>query len=405
MDSGAAVLLDLLRSALDVSGRPAGDAVSTDWENVLRLCWQHRVSALAYHGTSQPGSTVKLPSAVVDTLRDRAKANVLRVLELSAESEALALALAERGIPVVLLKGMHLATAVYPSRGLREMVDVDLLVHEGDVATVLAILADRGYRARKPFSLDVDMKVAHHATAVWRGRCSIETHWALADPSWHIRIPTADVWARARPLALGRAQLLCLCDEDLLVHLCYHAVAGHDFTMGLRPFVDIAVLLTRRGSALDWDLVHVIAGQTDVAHMVSLMLALTQRLFGVDLPPQALATSCPDEILDIAEGMVCRGMAPERLLVNVARAREGRTTIERLKWMASRFVQSPAVVAKHYGVSDRSPWLPLLYLKRAWYLLTRYGAIMARLPKGGDAAWYDATERAIVRNWVAGADK
>ncbi len=404
MNSGAAVLLELLRSALDVSGRHGDGAVSTGWEDFLRLCSQHRVSALAYHGASRRGSTATLPPAVVETLRDRAKANVLRVLELSAESEAVALALAERGIPVVLLKGMHLATAVYPSRGLREMVDVDLLVQKPDVAATLAILADRGYRSSKPFSLDVDMKVAHHATALRRGGCSFETHWALANPAWDIRIPTADVWARTRPLTLGRAQLLCLCDEDLLVHLCYHAVAGHDLTMGLRPFIDITVLLTRRQGALDWNLVHAIARQPYVARTVSLMLALTQRLFGVDLPSRAFATRCPDDILDIAEGMVCRGPAPERLLVNVARAREGRTTVERLKWIASRFLVSPAVLAKHYGVSDRSPSLPFLYLKRAWYLLTRYSTVMARLLKDDDAAWHDAAQRAIVRSWVARAD-
>lgn len=404
MNSGATVLLTLLRSAIGVPGPHQLGALSTDWDEVLALCAHHRVSALAYHGVALLGPAATVPVPVAEALKERATSNAMRLLQLSAETEALALALAERRIPMVLLKGMHLAAAVYPARGLREMIDVDVLVQKADVETALAVLDLRGYRSVKPFSLDVDMKVAHHATPLRRDRCSFEVHWELAKPSSNLHISMADVWSRMRPLTVGRAQCRCLCDEDLLVHLCHHAVTSHDLTIGLRPFADIAVLLTQRQRTIDWSLVHAIARQPHVARAVTLMLALTQRLFGVNPPADAFPVRCPDEILDIAEAVVWRSIVRDQTLVNLAQVRENRTWMESVTWMASRFVISPAVLAKHYGVPSRSPRLPFLYLKRAWELFARYGTVMTRVPKGADAVWQDAAERATVRGWVSQSD-
>lgn len=404
MNRGATVLLTLLRSAIHAPEPHQLGALSTDWDEVLALCAHHRVSALAYHGLTLLGPAATVPVAVVETLKDRATSNAMRLLQLSAETEALALAMSERRIPMALLKGMHLAAAVYPARGLREMIDVDVLVQKAEVQTALSVLDQRGYRPIRPFSLDVDMQVAHHATPLRRGRCSFEVHWALAKPSSNLHLSMADVWARMRPLTVGRAACLCLSDEDLLVHLCHHAVASHDLTIGLRPFTDIAVLLTRRQGTIDWSLVHAISRQPHVARAVALMLALTERLFGVNPPAGMFPGRCPDEILAVAEAVAWRDIVRDQTLVNVAQVRENRTWIESVTWMASRFAIPPAVLAKHYGVPVRSRRLPFLYVKRAWELFARYGTAVTRVPKGADAVWHDAAERAIVRGWVSQSD-
>ncbi len=51
----------------------------------------------------------------------------------------------DAGVPVILLKGAHLAEAVYGNIALRPMVDVDLLVKQADLMRVHDILIGQGY--------------------------------------------------------------------------------------------------------------------------------------------------------------------------------------------------------------------------------------------------------------------
>ena len=100
-------------------------------------------------------------------------------------------ALAERGIPVMPLKGALLAYWVYDDPADRRVSDVDLLVPEAAFRGAIDALATRGYAA----SLQIQ---THEITLRAREvRMPIDLHRTLF-PKLRFRLPTADLFARGR---------------------------------------------------------------------------------------------------------------------------------------------------------------------------------------------------------------
>jgi len=139
-------------------------------------------------------------------------------LPLSAALRSAADTLARASIPAVLYKGQDYLARIYGDPGARPMADADLLVSRRDVPRACSALLDAG------FVLDERCEQLHECKFVKAG-VAIDVHWELlARP--RMRIPYAELFARARPSPVNAGLLAFEATDAFLVHCVVQTVKG-----------------------------------------------------------------------------------------------------------------------------------------------------------------------------------
>ena len=238
-------LLDCLRAgtAEEKSAR-LGRLSESDWNQVLDVAMRHGVAPLLYDRLRPLSSNCHIPPAVLLNLPVAYLANAARNLRIYHQLGQVLTALQEQGIPVIVLKGAHLAELVYGNIALRTMCDLDLLVRKDDLARTAARLQELGYAWNDCQGVEAASATSHHLPPFLRpGAAPIEIHWTIAGLRLGLNIERDGLWERSRAVVVAGVETLVLSPEDLLLHLCMHAGSHHGFNVGLRPFCDIAQTL------------------------------------------------------------------------------------------------------------------------------------------------------------------
>jgi len=175
-------------------------------------------------------------------------------------------------IDAIPLKGLHLAHRLYPSPALRDMGDLDLLIHRESIRDGDVALRRLGYEPEfDPARVDGGTL---NAVEYWReGSLPVHLHWHVSNaslPHFMYRIDVDEIWRDARDGVLA--------PHHLLVTLCEHALK-HSFAE-LIHLTDIE--LASRG--VDWALVGETARRWGLEHAVYYALVLLRDLAGVESP-------------------------------------------------------------------------------------------------------------------------
>jgi hypothetical protein len=230
-----------------------------------------------------------VPRAVVQCIWldvARLKANTARI---ERELPAVLGHLRSVGITPILLKGAHLATQVYPEPLLRGMSDFDLLVHPGELAVGEQALRAAGYRSRRVESIEFVIAKERQIPALWQpGMYAIELHWTLAEAGTRLRIDLDGLWSRAESVTVYGEPTRVLAPEDALLHVCLHGAVLHLFDHGPRTLLDVAALLNRYATTLNWAAVESRAREWRVDRAVFLVLELARRDVGAAVPVDVL---------------------------------------------------------------------------------------------------------------------
>jgi hypothetical protein len=154
-----------------------------------------------------------LPPAIRERVAEVERAAAIEGFFWSAELKSVLHAFAERGIPVVPLKGPSLAGRVYGNAALRPSRDLDLLVARADWARAEAALEGMGFVAGETDD--------HHRP--WsRQTTKLELHFDAENPlAFDFRV--AGALERARPAEFHSEPCRLLAPEDELLYLCLHA--------------------------------------------------------------------------------------------------------------------------------------------------------------------------------------
>ena len=159
-------------------------------------------------------------------------------------------------IPVIVLKGAHLAALVYRHIALRPMSDIDLLVHRSDLERAVAKLHDLGFTGPLPGEVPMVSQEGHHLPMMHKApETGIEVHWAPFWPPRLAGIANDACWARSCPATIAGAPTRVLSPEDLLLHVCLHDacdLACGPFGLGLRPLCDVAAIIRHYRETLSW---------------------------------------------------------------------------------------------------------------------------------------------------------
>ena len=113
------------------------------------LDWDYILERSSYHGILplldrqfQSIDSASIPPAIIATIHSNFNNNFHYNLRLTVELLKLSRLFEQRSIPMLSFKGAVLAQAAYGNLGLRQFVDIDILVPEADVARASELLVD-----------------------------------------------------------------------------------------------------------------------------------------------------------------------------------------------------------------------------------------------------------------------
>ncbi len=244
-------------------------ALSPDqWLTLGALAQEHGVAPLAYRQFEALGWPAGSQSGIQQTWMDSYYQSAAQSATLYHELDLILTTLDQDGIPVVLLKGAHLASALYVDIALRPMNDLDLLVHEADLERAQAALAAIGYNQPYPvISQGLNRDLGHHIYLSRENSSlpGLELHWSLLGGKADRRAaPAGWFWEHTLPLPPSgpRHHALALDPGANLLFLAAHLYLKHYGDSGrLIWLVDIYLLLERWGEAVDWRAVIVAAAE------------------------------------------------------------------------------------------------------------------------------------------------
>ncbi len=243
------------------------------------------VGRLSVVGAGRPPGELPLGRLLREARRERTLPIVCRNLGIACPEEREILARQVRAahqareilerVELLPLKGLHLAHRVYPSPGLRDMGDIDLLARPGGLAAADTALRALGYAPEQdPLRLAESAGGLLHAAVYAReGSLPVHLHWRVSNaslPHFMYRIDEEEIWSGARDGAMAPHHLVVTLCEHALKHSWAHLIHLSDIELASR--------------GVDWPLVARTAGRWGLAPAVRWALDLVRVLMGVRSP-------------------------------------------------------------------------------------------------------------------------
>ena len=228
-----------------------------DWQNVLNILEENGLAPLFYshltHHSLFIDSNVSLAlKALVLRHQSVSQARYQAVHELHQ-------ALVNASIPWIALKGLALASSLYPEVGQRPMRDMDILVPKKDLSRVADIMRSLGYTLPKEQPSRY-MKGTHqlpNAEKIINGfTISIEIHHNAISQDAYDSLQFEDVDGLAEAVQWDDLSIPILPNELMLHQLCRHLEALHPGgNLKLINVIDVVSFVEKNIANLNWQLI------------------------------------------------------------------------------------------------------------------------------------------------------
>jgi hypothetical protein len=270
-----------------------------DWDYLLSTARNHSlIPFLHLHSSAIAPEAV--PKQVLDQLRIEVDENTRRSLFLTGELVKLLTLFEEHGINAIPFKGPALALTTHGDVGLRQFIDLDLLIHKQDIRRVKQLLFDRGFASSLKLTEETEAALLRFDSAYTfdnQKGVVLDVHWNFVPRYFSIELDTQQLWNRREPLIIGRKALMTLAVEDQLLILCLHGFSH--FWERLGWISDVANLI--EGRNVDWDLTLRNASAQGCRRILYLGLLLASEVLGARIPDQVCQALPADrQVQDIA---------------------------------------------------------------------------------------------------------
>lgn len=278
--------------------------------------------------------------------------------------------LAAQGIEVMVLKGGAYLAAGLPPAAWRNLSDIDLLLHESDIARAEQTLQAAGWVPSGEFD-DYDQ----HYYRDWMHEVpplvhlaretEVDLHHNLAPPVSRIRIDASRLWENAREVSDPHGEpAKVLSSEDILLHNAVHLFMNDELRGGLRDVVDFRDLFE---------------------HFVAADAGFEQKLLS-----RARELQCVRPLfyaVDTARRLI--GLQPSDTLRVALRASAPAAPVRALmRWLIGQALAPAATGMRRTAVANqllfiRSHWVrmpPLMLLRHLWHK-----ALVSKKPASHDA--------------------
>lgn len=224
------------------------EEIENNLKRFLNLCQYHEIVPFVYNNLKR----IDTPKAknLLELFKNYYYYEVSRAIYLENEYFALIKKLQEENIDFISLKGIAFYKDIYPDLNFRSMVDIDILVHEGDLKRVEEILKEVGYE-KDLEGLSEDYWLKDHCHLRFRrDKVLLEIHWDLAFRiPREIKIP--QLWERTKEIEFNGFKIKTLSPEDNIICLALHQ-RRFNKPLCLKNVLDLVALLNKYKD-IDWD--------------------------------------------------------------------------------------------------------------------------------------------------------
>ena len=227
--------------------------------------------------------------------------NFNRISAYLVELDYIASKLAEKGIPLIILKNGGIARGIYPCPGCCPMGDLDVLVEKRHFQKAHRILLNYGYHFefRSPFEeLDIKAAEKNGGAEYWKilangNKLWFELQWRSVAGRW-IR-PEQEPSAKdlmKRSMSVSGTTVRILSPEVNLLQISLHT-AKHSYVRapGIRLHTDVDRII--RYQLIDWNVFLKYVLDLQVKTSVYFSLIIPKALFGTPIPDEILVQLKP----------------------------------------------------------------------------------------------------------------
>lgn len=371
----------LHRSWTDETKRKLLHLTDENWSEFSSIVTQRGMAPLFFHYLKVNEMSEQIPHLKVAHLQKQYHANALRNLQLNHSLNMILGKLQERDIPIVLLKGIHLATSVYDNIALRRMADIDLLVRPKDLENVAAVLQQLGYVQAFQRTTGPQSSSDHHLSPFLHpsNNCQIEIHWTIAPPNSSYHFDIDSIWSNAQSVMIGQHNVLALSPEDLLLHICWHTTYHHRFEQGVRSLCDVDAIVWTYKDIMDWELILARAKAWKWERGLYLMLYLANHWLSTPFPAIVEANKPPDLTSMIVKDATAQILADresrEMLSGNFINLWRTKSWRDRLDLFRQRLFRPRQSMEQMYAPAVTQRFYYFHYWRRFAELLKRYGGM------------------------------
>src|SRR5580693_2852406 len=255
------------------------------WELLFNLADRHGTRPLLYQALTDLEELV--PAAEMSALQQSNQTNLRKALFLSRELIRIVDQLSSLGIEVLPYKGLALAEAAYGDIALRQVGDIDLLIHARDLSRIREAVRELGYMPHLNFSaaeerayLKSGYECAFDGAA---GPNLLEVQWAIQPRFYSIDFDMDGLFQRAADVTVAGHPMKTASNEDLFLVLSAHA-AKHVWER-LIWLCDIARIMGL--PSLNWNWIESQAESLGIVRMLRVNMLLANRLLGAAISPAA----------------------------------------------------------------------------------------------------------------------
>jgi Uncharacterised nucleotidyltransferase len=255
----------------------------SSWKSIVDEATTQRIAPLLLHRLNQPTYLRQIPSHVPADLKQLVIQHAAWNLMLTTELRSILAACEQRKIRCIPIRGPVFATQLYGDCAIRQMDDLDVLVHYEDLSAVKDIFQQLGYIRHEHrdgfhevFSYSLEFVHPAHGFIV-------EPHWTLAYPPFVDLAAMQPVWRRIGKQRWMEIDTWTLSHEDLLLHLCLH-LHHKGRHAPLLWWYELAAVIRRYGPALDWNTVIEQAQLMQQTDVVADVLTLLTKTFESAIP-------------------------------------------------------------------------------------------------------------------------
>lgn len=257
------------------------------WDWVVARTKPLRTRPLLHHHLARPGRREKVPPEALAAFEEAYRQTSMKNLQIYGALRRVLTALAEAGVPVILLKGAFLARWVYGDIGLRPMSDLDCLCHKEDEDLLWRVLdglgAELDTQGKTLLADEKRLRVVEHFSHPpprFLGKIvRIEVHFHLFSSAVSNFAQVGnDLWNRSIVHNWDGLPVRSLSWEHQILHLTSH-LYNHlkDGAISLSWLADLHEILRQHRETLDWNELCKMAADLRVEHECQEVFALLKE--------------------------------------------------------------------------------------------------------------------------------
>ena len=207
-------------------------------------------------GQSKTNTSANIPKYILDELQKYYYKIVSKNTVLYNCFTSIVAQCSANNIEVVALKGIFLADKIYEDIGIRQLSDIDLLVHEEDALKCAEILLKFGFEydlrlVKSDFSYTI--KDTKHLPMLIKNGIGVEIHSSIVVTDSSFSVPIADYWQHSQTTIISDIPVLVFEPNYLLLHICMHLDEHFvDSFIHFVAYIDIIWILEKYKTELDW---------------------------------------------------------------------------------------------------------------------------------------------------------